>query len=453
MASLAGLFKSAGYRVTGSDIGCYPPMSTMLEQLGIAVMRGFRQEHLVPKPDLVVIGNVCTRENPEARAAMEKGIPYHSMPDAVAQFFCRDRFSIVLAGTHGKTTSASLTSWLLEYAGRHPSFLIGGVPLNFGTSFRLAGGKEIVIEGDEYDTAFFDKTPKLLHYPIQAGVLGNVEFDHADIYADLDAVMAAFRSFVSQIPSDATLLAWIDSDNVRTLLRDASCRVITFSVSDAPADMQAHSVTMGPEGTDFTLHDAIGDARYHSPLHGMHNLQNVVGILGLLKSLRVPDATLQEGLRQFAGVKRRQEVVASEYGITVIDDFAHHPTAVRETLRGLQAQYPLARIHVAFEPRSNTSGRRIFFDSYLEAFAGMTSVCIAPVQKWERIPVDERLDTQGLAATLTQRGTEATAATNTEAIAQWLTDHARTGDLIVIMSNGAFDQLHQRVAQILTRRP
>lgn len=455
MGSLAGLFHAAGYRVTGSDQHIYPPMSTMLAALGIPIHTGFAAAHLSPRPDLVVVGNVCTAQNPEARAAIDGGIPYLSLPGAVAQYFCPDRMPLIIAGTHGKTTSASLAAWLLEAAGEYPSFLIGGIPQNFGQSYRLAG-PHLVIEGDEYDSAFFDKAAKILRYPVAAAMLGPIEFDHADIYADLEAVMATFRAFVERIPSDGILAACVDSSEVRRLLPTARCRVVTYGVDVAQApQVSATDVAFDPQGASFTL-QAPGItpiSGWQLPLSGRHNLQNALGVLALLPALGVDYERLRAGLPQFLGARRRQEVRGVVRDITVIDDFAHHPTAVRETLIGLQQRYPQQRLLVAYEPRSNTSGRQIFFEAYCEAFAGVALLILAPVHKQDRIPVNEQLNRDVLAHRLSAAGTPSQVLDATEEIVATLCTTARPHDVIVIMSNGDFDHLHDKVLHRLHHGP
>lgn len=453
MASLAGLFRAAGWNVTGSDQAIYPPMSTMLESLQIPVASGFAAEHLSPRPDLVVIGNVCTKENPESSAAIAAGIPYCSMPAALGKYFCDGRIPLVIAGTHGKTTSSSLAAWLLQSANLAPSFLVGGIPINFGVNFQLGTGKHFVIEGDEYDTAFFEKTPKIWHYPAKAAMLGPVEFDHADIYADLAAVLHAFAGFLDRLPTDAILTACADSANVRGLLSHAKCRVITYGVTpESHAQVTARDVTMGPDGTRFTYVDGTTTITMHSPMVGQHNLQNTLGVIALLRALGVDDAALTQGLSAFAGIKRRQEVVGEARDVIVIDDFAHHPTAIKATLEALRCKYPDRRMIVAYEPRSNTSGRKIFHNAYLDAFAGVNKVLLGGVHKLDRIPPAERLDVEQLAHDLMHRGVESYAIPRTEFLLEFLVRGAEPHDVIVVMSNGSFDNLIANLLPKLERK-
>lgn len=445
MASLAGLFSAAGFKISGSDSQCYPPMSTMLESLGVQIQLGFKPENLQPRPDLVIIGNVCTPQNPEARAAIDSQMRYLSMSDAVAEYFCAGRLPIVITGTHGKTSTASLAAHLLYHAKQDPSFLIGGIPHEFGQSFRLGQGPHIVIEGDEYDTAFFDKTPKFLHYRAKAVHLGPVEFDHADIYNNLDEVLAAFRALITSLPKEGLLVACVDSDNVRALLSAAKCRVITYSVTGQEADVTGTLTDESPDGTSFTLASKQETVAFQSPMTGMHNMQNATGIITLLKALGLSDDSLTSGLRTFKGAKRRQEVVGTHHDITVIDDFAHHPTAIRETIKALRAKYPDHRLTVLFEPRSNTSGRALFYDQYLEAFSGADRVWLGPVHKVDRIPADQILDTHHLAQALTEKGIPTTACQSNEDILSQVAPLLEGPEIVALMSNGSFDGLHQRL--------
>jgi UDP-N-acetylmuramate: L-alanyl-gamma-D-glutamyl-meso-diaminopimelate ligase len=440
MAALAGLFHAAGYRVTGADLQCYPPMSTQLEARNINVANTYTAENLSPLPDLVVIGNAISADNPEATAVRARKIPFLSMADALAGHFCADRFPILVTGTHGKTTMSSLVAWLLEHAGRSPSFFIGGVPKNFGHSSQLGTGTDIVIEADEYDTAFFDKTPKFLHYPAKAVILGAVEFDHADIYADLAAVLAAFRALVDQLPPDTHLIAATQHANVATLAQHATCAVTPFV-------MPTH-IQHGPEETRFRL---LGTP-FRTQLSGSYNLQNIAGAVTLLHTIGLDLQTLARGVESFTGVARRQDVVGTVADITVMDDFAHHPTAVRETLTGLAQRFPDRKLHVGFEPRSNTSGRQIFFADYVEAFSAATSVALGPIFKRDRIPSDALLDRASLAQALNERTVDASATETYPATADFLIQHAQPGDMIILMSNGDFGGIHAMVLNQLQQR-
>lgn len=451
MGALAGLCHQAGYKITGTDGPIYPPMSDYLASLGVTPFVGYDPQHLSIPPDLVVIGNVIRKDNPEAQAAIQQGLKYLSMSDAIAELFLKDRHSIVITGTHGKTTMSSIMAWLLEHAGRNPSFMIGGIPLNFGSGAKLGKGAEFVLEGDEYDTAFFDKTPKFLHYQAKSAILGAVEFDHADIYKNLDAVMAEFGKFVQAMPKEGVLVAYADHPNTRKLLQNAPCRVVTFGIA-LDADYQLDALTVDAEGSHFNI--IRNDTAYHfdSPLYGEHNTLNAIATIALARELGVPWEALQEGLRTFQGVRRRMEVVGTVKDVTVVDDFAHHPTAVRETIKALKCKFPGRRIVVAFEPRSNTTRRKIFQKEFVKAFKGADRVVIAPVARANELPPDDRLDPEALSKSLMNAGIESYAVTTMDYLLEYLVRGAEVDNVIVLMSNGDFGGLHQKLLQKLERK-
>ncbi len=451
MGALAGLCHQAGYTVTGSDGPLYPPMSTYLASLGLKINEGYDPKHLSPKPDLVVIGNVIRKENAEAQAAIQGKMSYLSMPDAIAELFLKDRHSVVITGTHGKTSMSSLLAWILEYAKRSPSFMIGGIPLNFGSGAQLGTGQEFVLEGDEYDTAFFDKTPKFLHYHAKSAILGAVEFDHADIYRDLNHVMQAFGKFVSTLPKEGVVVGYVDHPNTRKLLQQSSCRVVSYGVA-LDADYHLDELTSDTEGSHFSIiHD---ETPYHfdSPLYGEHNALNTVAVVALARELGVPWDVVQGAIREFKGVKRRMEIVGVVKDVTVIDDFAHHPTAVRETIRALRCKYPTQRLIVAFEPRSNTTRRKIFQNEFVEAFHGATRVLLAPVARADELKPSERLDPNALCASLMAAGIESYALSSLDFVLEYLVRNAEMDDVIVLMSNGNFGDLHHRLLEKLNRK-
>ncbi|MFH0809444.1 MAG: UDP-N-acetylmuramate:L-alanyl-gamma-D-glutamyl-meso-diaminopimelate ligase [Pseudomonadota bacterium] len=455
MASLAGLFRQSGFfEVTGSDDNVYPPMSDFVAALGIDVLRGFKAEHVSrAAPDLVVIGNAIRRENPEAQAVLAQGVPYLSLPEAISRFFLTDKTSLVIAGTHGKTTTSALTAWLLEAAGLKPGFMIGGIARNFSRGCRLAEGEHFVLEGDEYDTAFFDKGPKFLHYRPMLTVVTGVEFDHADIYADLDAVKESFRGLLRIIPPEGLLLAYSGCPNLRGLLSEARCRVQIYGSSD-DAEWRAVGQEFGQGGTSFELrrgeHFSFG--RFNSPLHGLHNLHNTVAAMALAMHAGADTERLREGLKGFEGVARRQEVKGEIGGITLIEDFAHHPTAVRETLAALKAAYGDRRLLCAFEPRTNSSRRNIFQAEYSRSF-GAADVClIREAPGLDKIPDAERFSSRRLTEDLRAAGTPAHFFADTEALVGYLAGESRPGDVIVTMSNGGFDDIQGRLAVALRRR-
>ncbi len=464
MGSLAGLLKQRGFEVTGSDEGVYPPMSTALEGWGIPVAEGFRAGNvLARRPDRVVIGNAVRPDNPEARAALEAGIDHVSFPDALYEYAIAERHGVVVAGTHGKTTTTSLLAALLLHTGRDPSVLVGGISLDLDGSFRDGAGEHFVVEGDEYDTAFFDKTPKFLHYHPRTAILTSVEFDHADIYRDLAHVKRAFRELVDAMPADGGLVAAVEEPNVAEVVADAPCPVWGYAVEgpgatgEGAAAWRARGLEAGPEGTRFEIWregGRVGEARL--PAWGRHNVANALAALVCCERLGVPIAEAAAALPRWRGVKRRQEIRGEADGVTVIDDFAHHPTAVRETLEGLRARHPGRRLVAVFEPRSNTSRRALFQSEYARAFDAADQVVVAIVPD-EPIysatgPVTERLDAERLAADLSARGTEAVALDGVDAIVSHLVEHHVPGDVVVTLSNGGFGGIWEKLLGRLASR-
>ncbi len=445
MGSLAGLLKGAGYQVSGSDANVYPPMSEQLQSLGIPIAEGYRTENVPDDADLVIIGNAVSKDHPEVLEVQRRKLPFLSMADAVAEFFFQDKISLVVAGTHGKTTTASMLAWLLTAAGRDPSFLVGGILKNFDQSWQLGPGDHFVIEGDEYDTAFFDKTPKFLHYRPHLAVLNPVEFDHADIYQDLEQILSAFREFVGLIPSAGQLFACGDSANVRSLLSAAHCPVTLFGEEEdcdyrlLAATTESHHTVVQfctPTGEEVTL---------QSPLPGRYNAMNLLGIYALLEKLGLSSQEVQQGLDRFEGIRRRQEVRGVVGGVTVIDDFAHHPTAVRETLTALKQKYAGQKLWAVFEPRSNTSRTRAFQTEWPPAFAPADETILALPYDNGKIPPEQLLDVEAVATTICQEGGEARSLDSVEAILEYLAEHIQPQAVVAILSNGGFDGIHQRL--------
>jgi UDP-N-acetylmuramate: L-alanyl-gamma-D-glutamyl-meso-diaminopimelate ligase len=451
MASLAGLLQSAGHAVTGSDESVFPPMSTMLAARDIPVMEGYRAEHLDARPDLVIVGNIATSANPEAVAAKERGIPYLSMAEAIGRLFLEGRHSMVVAGTHGKTTTSALLAWILHAAGRRPSFLVGGVLRNFDRSFDLGSGGEFVIEGDEYETAFFDKGPKFLHYRPRTAILTSVEFDHAEMYRDLEAVKAAFRKFVALVPQDGRLIVCADDPNAAEIAAASGVPVETYGIEEG-AFWRGRPIQADDEGVEIDItRQGAPFVRGRIPLFGPHNLRNALAVTAAAASRGVSAPAIASGLASFAGVRRRQEVRGEAAGVTVLDDFAHHPTAVRLTLEGLRQQYGPRRIWTIFEPRTNTTRRSVFQQEYAEAFAPADRVIVAAVDHPERAPEGERFSAERLVADLTARGQWAQYLPSVDAIVDRVGREARSGDVLVVMSNGAFGGIHSRLLDALTR--
>ncbi|MBI4126762.1 MAG: UDP-N-acetylmuramate--L-alanine ligase [Deltaproteobacteria bacterium] len=451
MGALATLLVEAGYRVTGTDVELYPPMSDQLAALNIKTFTGYAPENLAERPDLVVVGNVITKTNPEVQEVLRLGVPYVSMPQALADFFLTKRSSLVVAGTHGKTTTATLLAWLLSAAEEDPGFLIGGVPKNFGKSAAIGKGPFFVVEGDEYDTAFFDKGPKFLHYQPQAAILTSVEFDHADIYHSLDEIKAAFRRFIALIPPDGLLIACGDDRNVKALAREVPCRTIFYGANTGNDYVPQHVLT-GPEGTSFDLSTSSGTVRFQSPLFGDHNLANVTACLALLCESGISPTKLRDGLLRFQGVKRRQEIVGESKSVTIVDDFAHHPTAIKKTIAAMRSRFPGRRLWAIFEPRSHTSRRNIFQKDFVDALKGADRVVIAGVYKSELIPEAEQLDPQKIADTLFLMGPDAHYIPDTPSILEYVIRNIDHGDVVLIMSNGGFDDIHHKLLEKLAHR-
>ncbi len=453
MATLAAMLKERGYRVTGSDQGVYPPMSDFLARAGIEVLQGYRADNLVPAPDLVIVGNVVSRTNPEVSALLETSIPYLSFPQALAQFFLADKRPLVVAGTHGKTTSTALLAWVLEKAGRQPGMLVGGISRNFHRGYQLGAGEFFVVEGDEYDSAFFDKGPKFLHYRPQAVVLNAVEFDHADIYRDLEHVKEAFSRLLALVPAGAPLLICSDFPPALEVARSAQKSFSTFGFDDS-ADWQAREVVDDGKGLSFTVvHNQSEVGRFVTPLMGRMNVRNALGVSALCLGLGLSAEDIAPGLASFLGVERRQELVGEANGITLIDDFAHHPTAVTVTIDAVQLRYPHRRLWAVFEPRSNTCRRRIFQKPLTAALARADRVIIGPVYTKPQDPLaaEDLFSPAELTADLQAIGREAHAGQSVEEICAWLVAACRPGDVVLIMSNGAFGGLPRKLLTALQK--
>jgi UDP-N-acetylmuramate: L-alanyl-gamma-D-glutamyl-meso-diaminopimelate ligase len=447
MGALAGMLKKAGYTVTGSDKNVYPPMSTFLAEKGIPVFDGFSAKNLDPPPDLAVIGNAVRRENPEAVAVMEQGLPFCSFPQALQRFFCMDKAPLLVAGTHGKTTTSALLAWIVATVGLDPTFMVGGILKNLNTNCHVGTGRHVVIEGDEYDTAFFDKGPKFLHYIPSHVILTSVEFDHADIYKDFEAVKGAFRRLASGLP-DSSLLIYKDGDpNVAEVVREAKCWKTPYG--DQPSSpWRLGEIRVEPPWTRFTVlrrGEVFGE--FKTPLMGRHNLWNALGAIAVADDLRIPPEGIAQALETFDGVRRRQEVRGVRRGVTVMDDFAHHPTAVRETLAAVRPYYPGARVLAVFEPRTNTSKRNVFQGVYPEAFSQADLVCVREAPGVEKIAPEERFDARKLVEDIRALGREALYFPDTDRIVEFLKKEAREGDLVLIMSNGGFDNIHARLLE------
>ena len=450
MASLAGLLKDRGFRITGSDLNPYPPMSTQLESLGISIMKGYKAENLHPKPDFVIVGNVISANNEEAQELVKLGVPFTSLAKAMGDFIIADRESIVISGTHGKTTTTSMMSWVAESAGKKPGFLIGGIPKNFAQSFKNPEGNLFVIEGDEYDTAYFDKVPKFIHYKPKHVVLTSVEFDHADIYKDLQAVKDAFARLMNLIPVDGTLLACAEDANVMELRKLCKAKNNFTYGFKADADFRAKVLFQNDKGVGFEVHykgEIMGP--YNMQITGDYNILNATAVVAMGKLLGFSENRIQIGLESFEGVKRRQEILGEPNGILVIEDFAHHPTAVRETVKGIQKRYPGRKVFSVFEPRSATSRRKVFQKDYVEAFKGSHEVMLAKAFDQSKIDSENRFSTHELVDDLKKTGVNAADFDSADQIVSALKDRSHRGDVILIMSNGGFDGIYTKLLNAL----
>lgn len=448
MAALAGMLQHTGYTVTGSDSHVYPPMSDFLARINIAIMNGYRSDNIQYGPDLVIVGNVITKNNPEAVALSKSGIPYLSFPQALAELFIRDHKSIVICGTHGKTTTCSLLASSLYHGDLDPSFMIGGIVSEFNENNRIGNGSYFVTEGDEYDTAFFDKESKFLHYRPDIAILTSIEFDHADIFDNLDQIKRSFAKFIALMPTDGKLLAHLDDPHVKELVQAAPCQVEGYGFGEENS-WRISSVSPAGQETNFTVHHPSGREDFTLPLSGDHNCLNATAVVGVMHHLGCPFPLINDCLQKFKGVKRRQEVRGEVKGITIIDDFAHHPTAVRETLSGLKRSYGERRLVAVFEPRTNSSRRAIFQHHYEDAFSDADVVLVREPIPLQNVPREELFSSEQLASALRERTCEAHSFADTDKILSHLQATSRAGDVVAILSNGGFDDIHERFIEML----
>jgi UDP-N-acetylmuramate: L-alanyl-gamma-D-glutamyl-meso-diaminopimelate ligase len=459
MASLAGLLKAAGHTVTGSDENVYPPMSTGLQEMGVTYSQGYRAENLVPRPDIVIVGNAISRGNPELEAVLVQKLRYTSAAATIKEEFIWGHHSMAVAGTHGKTTTTSLLAWALESAGLNPSFLIGGVAENFGTSYRLTGSHYFVIEADEYDTAYFDKGPKMWHYLPDTAIVNNIEFDHADIYRDEEAYKFAFARFINLVPKNGVVIAGWDSPIVRELAPKSFAPVESFGYGDeaapAPAGQphwHARDVEFSESGTRFRAFRLDKEwGTVDTPLAGAFNVRNVLAVIAAAEAVKADRDGVREGLRTFTSVKRRMEVRGEVRGVTVIDDFAHHPTAIRETIDAIRQKYRGRRIVAVFEPRSYTAQRREFQNDYIRAFRDADEIVFASLFRPDRYTKETALDLKQLVRDLGSNGKGAKELKDADAIVADLTPRLKGRDVVLIMSNGGFGGIHQKLLDALSR--
>lgn len=456
MASLAGMLKESGYEVSGSDQNVYPPMSTELEKLGIHAMPRYDETNLQPRPDLVVIGNALSRGNPEVERVLDDRISYASLPEVVRELYIRGRTSIVVAGTHGKTTTTSMLAWICECAGLKPNFLIGGLPRNFGKSYQLAAGEHFIIEGDEYDTAFFDKGAKFLHYLPNLVILNNIEFDHADIYADLEAVKISFQRLINLIPRNGLLVCNARDPIAQDISRPARCNVVPFGIALGEAEgwvpkegFWARGLQTLQEGTGFSVSSDRNElGQFVLPQFGEFNVSNAVAAIAAACSIGISAEKVAQAVRTFQGVRRRMEIRGSIKGKTVIDDFAHHPTAIRETLQGIRARFPRSRVWALVEPRSATMRRRVVENELSHAFAEANEIVLADVFSPERIAADQRLSPAHVVEALVRMGKSARFVKDADSIVNFCAERAEPGDVFVVFSNGNFDNIHSKLLEV-----
>jgi UDP-N-acetylmuramate: L-alanyl-gamma-D-glutamyl-meso-diaminopimelate ligase len=457
MASLAGLLQLQGHRITGSDKAAYPPMSDLLRSLGIPILEPYAESNLSPAPDLVVIGNALSRGNPEIECILDQRIPFTSMAALLREEFLTGRESLVIAGTHGKTTTTSMLAWIYQVASRQnpalePSFLIGGVAENFETSFQLLPTRTFIVEGDEYDTAFFDKGPKFLHYFPDALILTHVEFDHADIYVDLDAVKTAFRRLVNLVPRRGVIVAYDGSENVTECISHAFCRVERYGFSDS-ADWRIQNLRHEDDLTRWQVwHNDAQWADFEMHLAGEHNALNATAAAALAAGQGIPVQTIQTAVASFKSVKRRLEIRARIAGITIIDDFAHHPTAIRETLRALRSVYPQSRLWAVLEPRSNTLRRKVLQADLIASLRLADHVVLSGVYQQQRIPDAERLHPEDVVRALNALGTPAELYPDVDSILNHIVPSLQSGDVVAILSNGGFDGIYEKLPARLEER-
>ena len=450
MAPVAGMLKERGFHVTGSDVNVYPPASTLLDSLGIRWNEGFREENLQPTPDLCVVGNVIARGNPEIEYILNEKLPYCSMPQLLEEYFIPDHTSIVIAGTHGKTTTTAMLAWIFHVAGRKPDFLIGGVAPNFGErSYGLGGGEEFIIEGDEYETAFFDRGPKFLHYHPDELILTSLEYDHADIYPDLASIALQFRRLVNLVPRRGKVLIWGESPDLKEAVAKAFCPVESFGLT-ADCDWCAGDIQWHDDATEFRVAFRGREVtKIRTPVAGKHNVLDALAAIAIAYGRGVECEAIERAMATFVSVRKRMEIKGEERGVLVVEDFAHHPTAIRMTLEATRTRWPGRKIFAAVEPRSNTMRRKIFQDVLPDALAIADEIVIGPVSRAQLLEEGERLSPESIAESLHARNRPAQAFDSAAAIADYLASNAHAGDMVMVMSNGSFDGLSGKLLEKL----
>ena len=446
MASAAVAMQEKGVKVTGSDQNVYPPMSTFLADRKIEVIAGYAEQNLAHKPDLVVIGNAISRGNPEAEYVLDHKLPYCSLPELLKHYFIQGKRSLVVTGTHGKTTTTALLTWVFEHNGLNPSYLIGGIPNNLGQGARFTDSEWFIIEGDEYDTAFFDKRSKFVHYLPEVAIVNNLEFDHADIFENLETIKTAFKYFIRLVPRNGLLLGNGDDPNLAPLLNVTHCPVKRFGLGESNA-VQTFNIRYGPTATEFE----IPSFKFHINLLGEFNVRNALAVVACAKHCGLKNHQIQSAFDTFKGIKRRMEVRGISGGVVVVDDFGHHPTAIRETLRALRHKYPTQKVWAIFEPRTNTTRRNVFQAELASAFADANAVVVAQVARLELLAPGERLDPERLMQDLKAAGKDAAYLPDAESIVNHVAGIAQGGDVIVVFSNGGFGGIHGKLLERLGR--
>jgi UDP-N-acetylmuramate: L-alanyl-gamma-D-glutamyl-meso-diaminopimelate ligase len=455
MAPLAGMLREHGYRVTGSDSGVYPPASTLLEKLGISFFHEFDAAHLTPAPDLVVVGNIIARGNPELEEVLDRKIPYRSMPEILEEVFLPERHSIVVSGTHGKTTTTAMLAWMFQTAGKRPNFLVGGVAENFGKSYGLGGGEEFILEGDEYETAFWDRGPKFFHYHPDDLIITSLEFDHADIYRDFETYELAFRRLVNLVPRRGRVVVWGDTEESGPALRRAAekafCPVETYGFS-AGNDWVASDLAVDGAGMKFRVHSKgkpFGD--FLLAASGRHNVLNAMAAMAVARGRGISAEDLAKALRTFRSVKRRMDLKGEVRGVLVVDDFAHHPTAVRATIEAARARWPGRRLWAILEPRSNSMRRKVFEQTLPVALALADRVVLGGVFRAQQLGDENRLEPEAVAESVRELGKSARVFPSSDAIARQVSAEAEAGDVLLVMSNGSFDGLCEKLLERLAQ--
>ena len=445
MAALAGLLRGAGYRVSGSDTNIYPPMSVLLENAGIAVLPGYRKENITGDIDLVIVGNAVSKTNEEVQSVLEAGLDYMSFPEALSHFFLDGRKSLVVTGTHGKTTTAALLSWVLHDSGRKPGFMVGGWLKNFDSNHLVPEGDYFVTEGDEYDSAFFDKGPKFLHYRPDVSILTSIEFDHADIFKDLDQIKDAFRKYVSMIRPEGVILVKHADANIQDVLGEAVCRIETYGYLDG-ADWRIGDYQFeGGYGSFSLFYQGEKKGDFQLAMIGRHNVENAAAVAALCLGLGLTVKEINSAFKSFQGIKRRQEVVGVKKGVTVLDDFAHHPTAIRLTLEAVKEAYPGQRVWAVFEPRTATSRRKVFEQDFPDSFLGADRVVFAGLFAPEKIREKDRLDPERVVTLIRQKGGNANFIPEVDDIVGFMAENVENRDVVLVMSSGGFGGIHQKI--------